>query len=92
VAVEVVNEGMIRGEVLPRIFEPFHSGRHHGSRGEGLGLGLFIANAIARAHGGDLEVDSSDGETMFRLVLPRQAAEMNQACCSRDSSMKASDV
>jgi PAS domain S-box-containing protein len=72
VAVEVHNEGTIPDEVLPRIFEPFRSGRHHGSRGEGLGLGLFIAKAIARAHGGGLEVDSSRGETMFRLTLPRK--------------------
>ena len=73
VAVEVRNEGAIPPEVLPRIFEPFRSGRHHGSRGEGLGLGLFIAKAIARAHGGALEVDSSRDQTMFRLVLPRHA-------------------
>ena len=73
VAVEVRNEGVIPGQVLPRIFEPFRSGQHHGSRGDGLGLGLFIANAIARAHGGGLEVDSGGGQTMFRLVLPREA-------------------
>jgi PAS domain S-box-containing protein len=74
VAVEVRNAGTIPDELLPRIFEPFRSGRHHGSRGEGLGLGLFIAKAIARAHGGALEVDSSGGSTMFRLVLPRQVS------------------
>ena len=73
VTVEIRNEGTIPGELLPRIFEPFRSGRHHAHRGEGLGLGLFIAKAIARAHGGGLEVDSSDGTTMFRLVLPRHA-------------------
>jgi signal transduction histidine kinase len=72
VAVEVRNRGTIPGEILPRIFEPFRSGRHYASRGEGLGLGLFIAKAIARAHGGNLEVKSADDETMFRLVLPRQ--------------------
>jgi PAS domain S-box-containing protein len=71
VAVEVHNRGTIPGEILPRIFEPFRSGRHSGRRGEGLGLGLFIAKAIARAHGGGLEVDSADDATMFRLVLPR---------------------
>ena len=71
VAVEVNNAGTIPAEILPRIFEPFRSGRHHGSRGEGLGLGLFIAQAIARAHGGGLEVDSAQGNTTFRLVLPR---------------------
>lgn len=74
VAVEVHNSGTIPSEVLPRIFEPFRSGRHYASRGEGLGLGLFIARAIARAHGGGLEVESSGDSTMFRLVLPRYAS------------------
>jgi len=74
VAVEVRNEGTIPGELLPLIFEPFRSGRHHGNRGEGLGLGLFIAKAIALAHGGTLQVASSDGATIVRLVLPRRTA------------------
>jgi PAS domain S-box-containing protein len=73
VVVEVRNEGSIREDLLPRIFEPFRSGRQHGGRGEGLGLGLFIAKAIAAAHGGGLEVESALGETTFRLVLPRGA-------------------
>src|SRR6185312_4138075 len=74
VSVEIHNEGTIPRELIPRLFEPFRSGRHYAKRGDGLGLGLFIAKAIARAHGGGLEVDSSGGETMFRLVLPRQAS------------------
>jgi len=74
VAVEVRNRGTIPAEILPRIFEPFRSGRHYASRGQGLGLGLFIAKAIARAHGGGLEVDSSENTTMFRLVLPRHTS------------------
>ena len=72
VAVEIHNHGPIPGELLPRIFEPFRSGRHYASRGDGLGLGLFIAKAIARAHGGGLEVNSENDETLFRLVLPRR--------------------
>jgi PAS domain S-box-containing protein len=82
VAVEVHNRGTIPGELLPRIFEPFRSGRHYASRGDGLGLGLFIAKAIARAHGGGLEVDSSDDATMFRLVLPRQTGRPQPAAPS----------
>lgn len=74
VAVEVHNTGAIPGELLPRLFEPFRSGRHVGKRGDGLGLGLFIANAIARAHGGGVEVDASNETTLFRLVLPRTTA------------------
>jgi len=76
VAVEVHNQGTIPGELMPCIFEPFRSGQHHGNRGDGLGLGLFIVNVIARAHGGNLEVDSSGGATMFRLVLPRDASSV----------------
>lgn len=71
VAVEVHNSGEIPSELMPTLFEPFRSGRLHVSRGDGLGLGLFIANAIARAHGGALDVDSSAGATLFRLRLPR---------------------
>ena len=71
VTIEVHNEGTIPDELLPRIFEPFRSGRHYTSRGEGLGIGLFIAKAIARAHGGSLEGSSSGGFTVFRLGLPR---------------------
>jgi signal transduction histidine kinase len=73
IAVEVSNQGTIPSELLPRIFEPFRSGRQHTRRGGGLGLGLFIANAIARAHGGGLEVDSAEGTTRFRLILPRRS-------------------
>ena len=74
VVVEVHNRGAIPKDILPTIFEPFRSGRQYASRGGGLGLGLFIARAIARAHGGGLEVDSADGATTFRLVLPRYGA------------------
>lgn len=71
VVVEVRNGGTIPSEVLPHIFEPFSSGRHSATRGDGLGLGLFISRAIARAHGGALDVHSANGATMSRLVLPR---------------------
>ena len=79
VAVEIHNRGAIPHEILPFIFEPFRSGQHHGSRGDGLGLGLFIVKSIANAHGGGLEVNSSNGATLFRLVLPRHTQTMKAA-------------
>lgn len=57
-------------DVLPRIFDPFFS-----TKAEGSGLGLSVSYAIARAHGGDLRVDSTpDVGTTFTLLLPIAAA------------------
>ena len=70
--VEIHNEGAIPSDVMPRLFEPFATLQLGQQHRDGLGLGLFIARAIARAHSGDLDVDSSpERGTTFRLVLPR---------------------
>jgi signal transduction histidine kinase len=75
---EVHNEGHIAADLLPNIFDPFRSGSSPSSR-EGLGLGLFIARAIARAHQGSIEVESDAGSgTTFRLVLPRRVTRPAQ--------------
>jgi sigma-B regulation protein RsbU (phosphoserine phosphatase) len=37
---------------------------------QGLGLGLYIAHEIARAHGGTLGVTSTEAETCFTLRMP----------------------
>jgi PAS domain S-box-containing protein len=70
--VDVHNPGAIPTDVLPTIFEPFGASYAPRRRDQGLGLGLFIARAIARAHGGTVQADSSpERGTTFRLVLPR---------------------
>ncbi|MCW5890650.1 MAG: HAMP domain-containing histidine kinase [bacterium] len=55
---------------LGGIFERYR--RAAATRVEGVGLGLFIARTIARAHGGDVAVVSAPGEgSTFTLQLPR---------------------
>jgi two-component system, OmpR family, heavy metal sensor histidine kinase CusS len=55
-----------------RIFDRFHRGDPARTRKvEGIGLGLSLAREIARAHRGDLTLDStSSGQTAFTLTLP----------------------
>lgn len=55
-------------ETLAKLFQPFS--RASGRPGQqGLGLGLYIASEIARAHGGSLEVASSAEETRFTFRM-----------------------
>lgn len=56
-------------EAAEVLFLPFRRGPNAG--GGGYGLGLSIARAIARAHGGDLNLDSSAATMRFVVRLPR---------------------
>lgn len=66
----VANRGYIAPAQAARIFEPFD--RPGQRRNEpGLGLGLYIANQIAIAHGGTLDVFSTaDAGTIFEFSMP----------------------
>lgn len=84
VRVEVRNDGVIPAELLPAIFDPFRRGARAGSRRTGLGLGLFIAHEIARAHGGAIRVESSDADgTCFTVELPRSVRAPGRAFAER---------
>lgn len=63
--------------VLQRIFQPFSRGEVKQGK-EGLGLGLYIAAEIARGHGGDLSVSSTEEETTFTLRMPVCASSSSQ--------------
>jgi phosphoserine phosphatase RsbU/P len=56
---------------MQRLFQPYVRGAASGSS-QGLGLGLYIASEIARAHGGMLTATSSAEETRFTLRMPLQ--------------------
>ena len=72
VRLQVGNPGEIPPELVDEIFEPFRGRREEiGSRGGGLGLGLYIVQQLARAHGGEVSVTSGNGMTCFAVELPR---------------------
>jgi len=55
--------------VLARLFEPFVRASARPNQ-QGLGLGLYIASEIARAHAGTLTASSTAEETRFTLRMP----------------------
>lgn len=72
VVLAVANRGEpIAPEVVARLFEPYVRPERKGPR-PGLGLGLYIAAEIARAHGGSIRAESSvEAGTTFTVELPR---------------------
>jgi two-component system, NtrC family, sensor kinase len=55
-------------EVLDKIFQPFFTTK---PSGEGTGLGLSLSYDIIKAHGGELKVETKEGEgTEFIILLP----------------------
>lgn len=73
VSITVSNGGTIPAGLLPHLFDPFRGGEREPGRHQGLGLGLFIAHQIVRAHHGTIEARSHNDVTSFRVTLPRHA-------------------
>lgn len=68
--IDIADTGVgIPADELPYIFDAYYQGTT--ASPSGLGLGLFIARAIAEAHGGRLSATSEPGKgSTFSLVLP----------------------
>jgi signal transduction histidine kinase len=72
VSIEVEDEGVgVPPEALSRIFDRFARADSARTRSAGgVGLGLAITDAIAKAHGGSCSVTSTDAGSIFALHLP----------------------
>jgi len=62
------NGNGISQKALDKIFQPFFTTK---PTGQGTGLGLSLSYDIVKAHGGELKVETKEGEgTAFVIYLP----------------------
>ncbi|MCJ7468230.1 MAG: ATP-binding protein [Maribacter sp.] len=62
------NGNGIPQKVLDKIFQPFFTTK---PTGQGTGLGLSLSYDIVKAHGGELKVETKEGEgTEFTIIIP----------------------
>ena len=55
-------------KILDKIFQPFFTTK---PTGQGTGLGLSLSYDIVKAHGGELKVETKEGEgSVFAITLP----------------------
>jgi signal transduction histidine kinase len=75
VRVSVHNFGRpIEPAFMPLLFDLFKRPKTSRTSTQGLGLGLYISERIVRAHGGHIDVESSEqGGTRFEAIFPRLA-------------------
>ena len=66
VSIRIKDNGMgIAKSMRDKVFEPFVS-----TKGEGLGLGLFLAKDLTQQMGGNIELEETKQGTSFRLSFP----------------------
>ncbi len=67
----VTNYGQpISDKAMENLFKPYTRGDRPSQ--QGLGLGLYIASQIAKAHGGEIKASSSSEETRFVFRMPQR--------------------
>jgi signal transduction histidine kinase/CheY-like chemotaxis protein len=94
ITLRVRNQGQIPPDLLPVVFEPMRTGAHGKREGSsGLGLGLYISQQIALAHGGAIAAESTEPEgTCFQVALPRMTPAESEAVFSQDKPPAVADV
>jgi sigma-B regulation protein RsbU (phosphoserine phosphatase) len=60
-------------ELIDVLFDPYRRGQAEAKHHVGLGLGLYIVHEIVTAHGGRIDVESTESTTVFRVALPLRA-------------------
>lgn len=74
VLIQVQDHGEgIAEEDIPHIFDEFYQGKDGASEAAGPGLGLALVHSVAKAHGGDVWVESQNGlgsNFIFKLPVP----------------------
>lgn len=77
VSIQVADQGPgIPLEERSQVFEKFYRSAPNRQQAPGTGMGLAIAREVARAHGGDVSVESSDGRgAVFSVSLPAAPKE-----------------
>jgi two-component system, NtrC family, nitrogen regulation sensor histidine kinase GlnL len=72
---EIIDDGRgVPEELAEHLFLPLVSGR-----AEGSGLGLALAQQVAREHRGSLTFKSRPGHTVFTLLLPQSPTETGES-------------
>jgi signal transduction histidine kinase len=73
VVVAVSNYGLgVEPAEVPHLFTENYRSPRAQQRSHGLGLGLKIARAAMRAHGGDLVLSQAKEPTIFSMIFPRE--------------------
>jgi CheY-like chemotaxis protein len=67
----VINQGEVPAEIRDRFFEKYATS----GKTRGTGLGTYSARLIARAHGGDIAMQSQGGTVTVAVTLPARPLE-----------------
>jgi signal transduction histidine kinase len=69
IEVQFINQGCMQKPDMDLIFEPFYRSQNTANI-KGYGVGLSLVNRIVKLHGGNIEVKSTDNQTVFQISLP----------------------